>query len=152
MNHQKVGWRVAVVAIVTLIGIIWTVPNFVDTTKFWWPTNNKMVMGLDIQGGLHLVLRVDVNGALKQETTRIAGTIRDELTKELVAARVVNEALEGQLRRRGDPEDLTRQTKRMAAAPLSLSCAMAASALPPVASIGSATITSASSRRGGALK
>ncbi len=84
MNHQKVGWRIAVVAVVTLIAIIWSVPNFVDTSKIWWPTNNKMVMGLDIQGGLHLVLRVDVDGALKQETTRIAGTIRDELTKDKI--------------------------------------------------------------------
>jgi preprotein translocase subunit SecD len=77
MNHQKVGWRLAVVAVVFLFGVIWTVPNFIDTTKTWWPTNNKMVMGLDIQGGLHLVMRVDVAGALKQEATRIAGTLRD---------------------------------------------------------------------------
>lgn len=91
MNHQKVGWRLAVVAVVFLFGVIWTVPNFVNTSdptkpgKIWWPTGNKMVMGLDIQGGLHLVMRVDVGGALKQEATRIAGTLRDEFTKEKIA-------------------------------------------------------------------
>ncbi len=84
MNHQKVGWRVAVVAIVTLVGIVWSLPNFVDTSKFWWPTKDKMVMGLDIQGGLHLVLRVDVAGALKQEATRMAKTINEELTKDKI--------------------------------------------------------------------
>lgn len=84
MNHKNVGWRLAIVAIVTVIGIIWTVPNFIDTSKMWWPTNNKMVMGLDIQGGLHLVLRVDVAGALKQEINRISGTLRDELTKDKI--------------------------------------------------------------------
>lgn len=84
MNHQKVGWRIAVVAIITIIGIIWTVPNFIDTSKVWWPTHNRMVMGLDIQGGLHLVLRVDVAGALKQESARMAGTLRDEFTKDKV--------------------------------------------------------------------
>lgn len=89
MNHQKVGWRVAVVAIVTLIAVIWSVPNFVDTSKFWWPTNNRMVMGLDIQGGLHLVLRVDIAGALKQEITRMAGTMREEFAKDKIAVESV---------------------------------------------------------------
>lgn len=99
MNHKNIGWRLAVVAFVTLIGIIWTVPNFVDTTKFWWPTNDRMTMGLDIQGGLHLVLRVDVAGALKQETTRIAGTVRDELTKDKVQFEsVTTETVDGKER------------------------------------------------------
>lgn len=89
MNHQKVGWRIAVVTVITIIGIIWTVPNFIDTSKVWWPTNNRMVMGLDIQGGLHLVLRVDVAGALKQETARMVGTLRDEFGKDKIPVQSV---------------------------------------------------------------
>ncbi|MDX9731599.1 MAG: protein translocase subunit SecD [Bdellovibrionales bacterium] len=82
MKQQKLGWRLAAVVAVVVIGILWFVPNFVDTTKMWWPTKDKMTLGLDIQGGLHLVLRADVPGALKQEANRIVGTIRSELQKD----------------------------------------------------------------------
>ena len=89
MNHKNIGWRIAVIAVITVIGIIWTVPNFIDAAKVWWPTNNRMVMGLDIQGGLHLVLRVDVAGALKQEIARMSGTLRDEFAKDKIPVQSV---------------------------------------------------------------
>lgn len=74
-----------VTVLVTLGGLVWAAPNFMDTTKAWWPTKDKMTMGLDIQGGLHLVLRADIQGALKQEANRIAGHIADEFKKSGVA-------------------------------------------------------------------
>ncbi len=99
MNHQKVGWRLAVVGVVTLISLIWTMPNVIDTTKMWWPTKDKMTMGLDIQGGLHLVLKVDVDGALKQDATRVMSTIRTDLEREKVEVKdiAMNDALRGDM-------------------------------------------------------
>ncbi len=84
MKHQSVGWRLGLIGFVLVLGVIWTVPNFIDTEKTWWFTKDKMVMGLDIQGGLHLVMRVDVAGALKQESTRIATTLREDFTRDKV--------------------------------------------------------------------
>lgn len=99
MNHQKVGWRLAVVGVVTLISLVWTMPNVIDTTKMWWPTKDKMTMGLDIQGGLHLVLKVDVDGALKQDATRVMSTIRTDLEREKVDVKdiAMNDALHGDM-------------------------------------------------------
>lgn len=94
MKQQGLGWRLSVAAIVAILGIIWLVPNFLEkpvgdkqqqTSKFWWPTQDRLTMGLDIQGGLHLVLRADIQGALKQEANRIAGGIADELKKAGIA-------------------------------------------------------------------
>lgn len=94
MKQQGLGWRLSVAAIVAVLGIIWLVPNFFEkpsddkqqkTAKFWWPTQDRLTMGLDIQGGLHLVLRADIQGALKQEANRIAGGIADELKKANIA-------------------------------------------------------------------
>ncbi|MES2856569.1 MAG: hypothetical protein V4692_11935, partial [Bdellovibrionota bacterium] len=79
---QRSRW--IVILIVVLAGIIWTVPNFVNLEDKWWPTKSKMVLGLDIQGGSHLVLGVDVNSAVKKETQRVAQTFRDELPKEQI--------------------------------------------------------------------
>lgn len=85
MKPQGLGWRLTLTALVTVVGIVWMVPNFVDTTKTWWPTKDKMTLGLDIQGGLHLVLRADIQGALKQEAGRIAAELGEELRRSNVA-------------------------------------------------------------------
>lgn len=71
--------RWILIAIVFVAAVIGTVPNFINTDKVWWPTKNKMVLGLDIQGGSHLVLRVDVDSAVKQDATRMAASIPREL-------------------------------------------------------------------------
>lgn len=79
---QSLKARWATIAVVMVLGVIWTVPNFVDVSKFWWPSSNKIVMGLDIQGGSHLVLQVDMQGAIRQDATRIANEIQQELTED----------------------------------------------------------------------
>ncbi len=53
-------------------------------TKHWWPSTNKIVYGLDIQGGLHLVLGADVNEVIIEKTKRMASGLNEELkTNEL---------------------------------------------------------------------
>lgn len=82
-QEDGLAWRLMIVAVVFIMGLIWAAPNFISTQKLaWWPTSDKLTMGLDIQGGLHLVMGVDIVGALKQETARTAATIKDELSKE----------------------------------------------------------------------
>jgi len=73
-----------IIALVFIGAIIWTVPNFVDVTNKPWPTKNKMVLGLDIQGGSHLVLRVDIDSAVKQDATRMAGSLPRELADKKI--------------------------------------------------------------------
>ena len=75
--------RWAIIAIVLLVTIVWTVPNFVNVEKIpWWPTKGRMVLGLDIQGGSHLVLRVDVDNAIKQDATRFTASLPMELAEQ----------------------------------------------------------------------
>lgn len=97
--NQKVGWRLAIILLVAILGVLWTIPNFVDVTKSWWPVKDKMTLGLDIQGGLHLVMRVDVDGALKQDALRIMATIKGELEKEKIPFKDVSmrDALRGEM-------------------------------------------------------
>ncbi len=79
---QSLRLRWAIIAIVLLISIIWTVPNFVNVEKMWWPTKSRMVLGLDIQGGSHLVLRVDVDSAVRQDATRISQSLPEEIKND----------------------------------------------------------------------
>ena len=62
--------------------IIFVIPNFVDVKKVgWWPSQ-KLNYGLDIQGGLHLVMGVDVDAVVVTTVTRQVATIKTELAKE----------------------------------------------------------------------
>lgn len=71
--------RLIICLIVTLIGTIWIAPNFVDTSKIWWPTKDKLNYGLDIQGGLHLGLGIDVPRAMKEQSAKQAASLKSGL-------------------------------------------------------------------------
>lgn len=73
---------VAVVAIVAIV--ICLTPNVVHTDKMWWPTQRKLNYGLDIQGGLHLVMGVDVAGVVKESTNRLVLSLKAEFQRDAV--------------------------------------------------------------------
>ena len=97
---QSLRTRWTIILIVLVLAIIWTVPNFLNTDKYWWPTKNRMVLGLDIQGGSHLVLRVDVDSAIKQDANRLAAGLPSELKDEKVEIKGVTmvDPLHGQMK------------------------------------------------------
>ena len=75
--------RLAIIAIVFLAAFVWTAPNFVSLSKeAWWPSKDKLNYGLDIQGGLHLVMGIDVENALAAHLKKLGGTIKSELLSE----------------------------------------------------------------------
>lgn len=79
---DSLRFKLAVVILAVAVTIIWTMPNFVNTTKFWWPSQEKLAYGLDIQGGLHLVLGIEVNNAIEARINKMGQTIRGDLQKE----------------------------------------------------------------------
>lgn len=79
---ESLRTRWAIILVVLTATIIWTLPNFINVESIWWPTKARMVLGLDIQGGSHLVLRVDVDSAIKQDATRLAAQLPDEMKEE----------------------------------------------------------------------
>jgi len=71
---KNLQWRLALIAAV--IGLsIWA---FV-------PPEQKVKLGLDLKGGVHLVLRVKTDDALKVETDTTVDRLRDNLTRNGVA-------------------------------------------------------------------
>jgi preprotein translocase subunit SecD len=79
---QSLRARWAIILVVFAVSVIWTVPNFVNVEKIWWPTKSKMVLGLDIQGGSHLVLRVDIDSAIRADANRISLQLPEQLKEE----------------------------------------------------------------------
>ncbi len=78
------GWRSFVSVLGVLTALIWLAPNVVNFGDSWWFSKNKLNYGLDIQGGLHLVMGVDVDGVVKESTTRLASSLDAELKKEAI--------------------------------------------------------------------
>lgn len=73
--------------------LVWVLPNLVNFgEKSWWPSTQKLNYGLDIQGGLHLVMGVDVEGVVRESITRLMVSIKTEMQKENVAVADVKSA------------------------------------------------------------
>ncbi len=76
-------WRTIASALGVALALVWIMPNFMNLSEVsWWPSKQKLNYGLDIQGGLHLVMGVDVDGVVKESTNRLVTSIRAEAQKE----------------------------------------------------------------------
>lgn len=66
-----------------LLALVWAFPNVVNVDNWkWWPSKNKLNYGLDIQGGLHLVMGVDVDGVVRESTLRTINSLKADFIKE----------------------------------------------------------------------
>jgi preprotein translocase subunit SecD len=74
--------RLAVVIVILVAALLWTMPNFMNTANMWWPSKDKLSYGLDIQGGLHLVLGIDVNSAIEARIKKMGYTMAEDIKKE----------------------------------------------------------------------
>lgn len=89
---EGLKWRSAVAIGGLLLLFAWVAPNFINTEKIWWPAKKKLNYGLDIQGGIHLVMGVDVEGVVSESTTRLVTVLDGEFKKENIAVTGVKSA------------------------------------------------------------
>lgn len=90
---KKILWRVILIAVTLFLAVLFFLPN---TPLFphmpeWWKKNmpaKGIVLGLDLQGGLHLVFEVEGHKAVEITTERIASQIRELLLKKNLSAEV----------------------------------------------------------------
>ena len=66
------SWRIPVVGLVLLVAVIYVIPTF---KPGWWP-NKQINLGLDLQGGMHLVLEVKTEKAVESTLERIRNELR----------------------------------------------------------------------------
>ncbi len=73
-------WRWSIVLGAVLLSLWWLTPQFIDY-KAWWISKEKLIYGLDIQGGLHLVLGVNVDDVLEQKLDRSKNAVVEFLNE-----------------------------------------------------------------------
>ena len=75
------------------LGVILAIPNFFeeDTVAAWpeWLPKNQMVLGLDLQGGSHILLRVEQEGLIEERMD----TLRDDIVRILRDERIARQSL-----------------------------------------------------------
>ncbi len=81
-------WKSFVVWVACLLGILFALPNFMGSEALvkmphWFPTE-RVNLGLDLQGGSHLLLEVDVKTALKDRMQFTLEGVRKTLRQEKI--------------------------------------------------------------------
>src|SRR5208282_1107926 len=91
-------WRVGIIAVMIVVAVIFFLPNtpLFKNMPDWWQKNmpNKgIILGLDLQGGLHLLFEVEGDKAVEIATQRIASTLNGVFERKKLNASAKNDGL-----------------------------------------------------------
>ena len=83
-------YRSATVIGVIAFAVICLMPNWVQTFPGWWQTvfpTKPIHLGLDLQGGIHMVLDVDADKAVQNAVELLADQMKRDLREGEIATR-----------------------------------------------------------------
>jgi preprotein translocase subunit SecD len=83
---KRIKWKVTLIAATVILAIVFFLPNtpvFRYMPTFWQENlpNRGIALGLDLQGGIHLLFEVEGDRAVEITTERIAQRLKDILEK-----------------------------------------------------------------------
>jgi preprotein translocase subunit SecD len=90
---KNVLWRFLMIGVTVLIAVVFFLPN-TPLFKFmpdWWKESmpsKGIVLGLDLQGGLHLVFEVEGDKAVEASAERYVHLLKESLQKKKIQAEV----------------------------------------------------------------
>ena len=82
-------WRLLLILCVLIGALIYCFPTLVKEPPDWWPRflpQDKVHLGLDLQGGMHLILEVETAKAVESAVERIKNDLKADLKKERIFA------------------------------------------------------------------
>ena len=88
---KKVLWKVVLLSVTIILAVVFFLPNtpaFQYMPEWWKKTmpHSGIVLGLDLQGGLHLVYEVEGEKAVAIQTERYAFSLKNFLEKKEIKA------------------------------------------------------------------
>src|SRR6516165_8928430 len=96
-------WKAAAILLTALICCLFAVPNFFpESTIKRWPSwaQRHVVLGLDLQGGSHILLEVDANDVRRQKLVSLQDDVRireSDLQQGLAKLRELSQPIGGLL-------------------------------------------------------
>ena len=82
---KKLQWRGLLVLITIIVAFVYLIPSINKKLPSWWTSilpQEKIQLGLDLKGGMHLVLEVQTQRAVENHLERMVDDIKYSLRKE----------------------------------------------------------------------
>jgi preprotein translocase subunit SecD len=84
---KSLGWRGAIALFAVFMGFIYLTPSLTSDLPAWWSNilpRDKINLGLDLQGGMHLVLEVQSLKAVESHLERVTEEMKNDLRKSKI--------------------------------------------------------------------
>ena len=84
---RQLKWRGILVLLVFVLALLFLSPSLTDRLPGWWGSilpQEKIHLGLDLQGGMHLVLEVESEAAVNSTAEHISQDLRSNLREEKI--------------------------------------------------------------------
>jgi preprotein translocase subunit SecD len=81
---KKLQWRGFIIVFLIAVSLVYLTPSVSKTLPPWWPNilpEEKIRLGLDLKGGIHLVLEVQAQKAVESHLERVVEDIKYSLRK-----------------------------------------------------------------------
>ncbi|MBI4767173.1 MAG: protein translocase subunit SecD, partial [Deltaproteobacteria bacterium] len=60
---KKIRWKFSLIGLLVVLSVLFVIPSLTKNLPSWWSSilrSEGMRLGLDHQGGMHLILKVDL--------------------------------------------------------------------------------------------
>ena len=104
--RQSLAIRLILLAVCMVAAGVYLAPSFVQ--GLWFLPQNGIRLGLDLQGGSHLVLEVEVEKAVENRMRRVRSSLRDELRERNIAFTALEVGTAGELAVKASPANMDR--------------------------------------------
>ncbi|MEE9610531.1 MAG: protein translocase subunit SecD [Desulfatiglandales bacterium] len=84
---KNLGWRGAIVIFLVVMAFVYLTPSLSDDLPQWWSSFlpiEKIQLGIDLQGGMHLVLEVEARKAVESHLERVVEDLKHDLRKRKI--------------------------------------------------------------------
>src|SRR5262245_12582296 len=82
-------WKTWLTLAILAAGIIFSLPNLLTQEQAEalpsWVPHNRISLGLDLQGGSHLLFEVDIDAVVRERLESAKDSVRDALRKSTIA-------------------------------------------------------------------
>ncbi len=87
--NSSLKWKGGLLAAAVLFSLVTLLPSFYKDMPDWWKkylAPKGLQLGLDLQGGMHLVLRADIDKAVRNSLDLAASDLKDGLSDQGISA------------------------------------------------------------------
>jgi preprotein translocase subunit SecD len=84
---KSLSWRSAIIVVLIVWSFIYLIPSLTEDLPPWWSgilPKEKIHLGLDLQGGVHLILEVEVLKAVESNLERSVEDLKQDFRKNKI--------------------------------------------------------------------